>query len=98
MTASDVFTGDALFFNFAKEGNMTTGDKVTFSKSSGRMRVKYTGKSMDATTVKGGSAKLESNKEYECTEKEYHSGLFVRMHVGGGEKVKVKRSELQKVG
>ncbi len=76
---------------------MPTGDKVTFSKSSGRMRVQYTGESKDATTVRGESAKLESNKEYECTEKEYHSGMFVRVQIGGGAKVKVKRSELQKV-
>jgi len=70
---------------------------VTFSKSSGRMRVQYIGESKDATTVKGASTKLESNKEYECMEKEYHSQLFIRLHIGGGEKVKVKRSELQKV-
>lgn len=76
---------------------MPTGDKVTYSKNSGRMRVQYTGESKDATTVKGDSAKLERSKEYECLEKEYHSQLFIRLHIGGGEKVKVKRSDLQKV-
>ncbi len=70
---------------------------VIFSKSSGRMRVQYIGESKDATTVKGSPAKLENSKEYECMEKEYHSQLFIRLHIGGGEKVKVKRSELKKV-
>lgn len=75
---------------------MLTGDKVSYSKT-GKMRVKYTGEARTAKTASGKDVKLESSKEYECTEKEYHSGLFVRMHVGAGEKVKVKRSELQKV-
>lgn len=77
---------------------MATGDKVTYSKTTGRMKVQYTGDSKDVpTTIGGGTVKLENSKEYECMEKEYHSGMFVRILVGGGAKVKVKISELQKV-
>jgi len=61
------------------------------------MRVIYKGDSIDTTTTAGNPVKLESGKEYLCQEKEYHSGLFVRMQIENGEKVKVKRADLQKV-
>jgi hypothetical protein len=61
------------------------------------MKVKYTGESKQAKTTKGEDAKLENSKVYECMEKEYHSGLFVRITLESGGHVKVSRSELQKV-
>jgi hypothetical protein len=47
--------------------------------------------------VKGEDVTLENSKAYKCMEREYHSGLFVRILLDSGEHVKVKRSELQKV-
>ncbi len=77
---------------------MASGDRVIYSKSSGRMRVNYIGETRDAKLTKGDDiVKLENSKEYECMEKEFHSGLFVRITVGPKQFVKVKRSELQKV-
>jgi len=75
---------------------MTTGDTVLWGKT-GRMRVTYTGDSGAVKTTAGNDAKLKGGAEYECQEKEYHSGLFVRMTIESGEKVKVKRSDLKKV-
>lgn len=76
---------------------MKPGDVVTYSEKRGKMRVVYNGETRTAKTTKGGDAALESGKEYECTEKEYHSGLFVLVTVSSGDRVRVKRSELQKV-
>ncbi|MCL5238783.1 MAG: hypothetical protein M1353_13245 [Nitrospirae bacterium] len=61
------------------------------------MKVKYTGESKTVTTVEGNDTKLDNGLEAECMEKEYHSGAIVRITLGSGERVKVKRSELQKV-
>ncbi len=61
------------------------------------MKVKYTGESKTVTTVEGNDTKLDNGSEAECMEKEYHSGAIVRITLGSGERVKVKRSELQKV-
>ncbi|MDH5478134.1 MAG: hypothetical protein OEY50_07365 [Nitrospinota bacterium] len=76
---------------------MKAGDQVTFSETRGRMRVKYIGESKTAKTSKGSEVALTKDTEYQCTEKEYHSGLFVLMTVPSGERVRVKRSELQKI-
>lgn len=61
------------------------------------MKVKYTGETKGAKTTKGEATKIENAKVYECMEKEYHSGLFVRILLESGAHVKVSRSELQKV-
>jgi len=61
------------------------------------MKVTYTGESKKTKDVKGNEVNLESSKEYKCMEKEYHSGLFVRILLESGAHVKVKRSELQKI-
>ena len=72
-------------------------DRVTYAKNSGRMRVTYNGESKDAESTKGSAIKLENGKEYRCMEKEYHSGVFVRIQLDSGDKVKVKRSDLAKI-
>jgi hypothetical protein len=61
------------------------------------MKVTYIGESKKTKDVKGNEVNLESSKVYKCMEKEYHSGLFVRISLESGAHVKVKRSELQKV-
>ncbi len=61
------------------------------------MKVTYNGESKKTQDVKGNEVNLEKSKEYKCMEKEYHSGLFVRILLDSGAHVKVKRSELQKV-
>ena len=60
------------------------------------MKVTYLGETKKTKDVKGKAVKLENAKVYKCMEKEYHSGLFVRILLDSGEHVKVKRSELQK--
>lgn len=76
---------------------MKPGDVVTYSGKRGKMRVNYIGETRVAKTTKGSEVSLEKGKEYECSEKEYHSGLFVLVTTPSGERVRVKRSELQKV-
>jgi len=76
---------------------MKQGDVVTFSDTRGKMRVKYIGDTRTVRTTKGSDVELKKDAEYQCTEKEYHSGLFVLMTVPSGERVRVKRSELRKV-
>lgn len=61
------------------------------------MKVTYTGETKTTKDVNGKDAKLENSKVYNCMEKEYHSGLFVRILLNSGEHVKVKRSQLRKV-
>ncbi len=61
------------------------------------MKVMYNGESKKTNDVKGNEIDLENSKVYSCMEKEYHSGLFVRIVLDSGAHVKVKRSELQKV-
>ncbi len=61
------------------------------------MKVKYVGDTKNVKTVTGKDAKLEKGMELECMEKEYHSGMTVRVSTTDGEHVKVKRSELQKI-
>ncbi len=61
------------------------------------MEVKYIGESGTFKSVKGQDVKLENSGVYKCMEKEYHSGLFVRLVLTNGEHVKVKRKDLQKV-
>ncbi|MEE9613097.1 MAG: hypothetical protein V3W19_17710 [Desulfatiglandales bacterium] len=61
------------------------------------MKVTYVGGTKTTNSVDGKDVKLENSKVYKCMEKEYHSGLFVRVLLDSGEHVKVKRSELQKV-
>ncbi len=61
------------------------------------MKVTYNGESKKTNDVKGNEVDLEKSKVYSCMEKEYHSGLFVRIVLDSGAHVKVKRSELQKV-
>ncbi|MCP4629539.1 MAG: hypothetical protein GY850_39450 [bacterium] len=61
------------------------------------MKVTYNGESKKTNDVKGNEIDLEKSKVYNCMEKEYHSGLFVRIVLDSGAHVKVKRSELQKV-
>ncbi len=61
------------------------------------MKVTYTGETRTTKDVNGKDAKLENSKVYNCMEKEYHSGLFVRILLDSREHVKVKRSELRKV-
>ena len=61
------------------------------------MQVTYIGETKAAKTVDGKDVKLENSSVYKCMEREYHSGLFVRISLDSGEHVKVKRSELQKV-
>ncbi|MDH4182730.1 MAG: hypothetical protein OEV92_00780 [Nitrospinota bacterium] len=76
---------------------MKQGDVVTFSDTRGRMRVKYVGETKKVKTSKGSEVTISNGAEYQCTEKEYHSGLFVLMTVPNGERTRVKRSELQKI-
>ena len=76
---------------------MKAGDVVTFAENRGKMRVKYIGDSRKVKTNKGSETEIKKGTEYQCTEKEYHSGLFVLMLLPSGEKVRVKRAELQKV-
>jgi hypothetical protein len=76
---------------------MKTGDVVTFAENRGKMRVKYIGDSKSVKTAKGAEVKISKGTEYQCTEKEYHSGLFVLMTVPSGDRVRIKRSELQKI-
>ncbi len=61
------------------------------------MKVTYTGETKTTKDVNGKDAELENSKVYNCMEKEYHSGLFVRILLDSREHVKVKRSELRKV-
>ncbi len=61
------------------------------------MQVTYVGETRTAKSVDGKDVNLKNSKAYKCMEKEYHSGLFVRISLDSGEHVKVKRSELQKV-
>ncbi len=61
------------------------------------MKVTYTGESKKTKDGIGHEANLENSKVYKCMEKEYHSGLFVRILLDSGTHVKVKRSQLQKV-
>jgi hypothetical protein len=61
------------------------------------MKVTYNGESKKTQDVKGNEVNLEKSKVYKCMEKEYHSGLFVRILLDSGAHVKVKRSDLQKV-
>jgi hypothetical protein len=61
------------------------------------MKVTYNGETKATKDVKGNDVQLENSKIYKCMEKEYHSGLFVRISLDSGAHVKVKRSELQKV-
>ena len=74
----------------------TSGDKVSYAADKGKMRVIFTGDTRSVTTRAGTSTKLEKSKEYLCTEKEYHSGMTVYLTLANGDKVKVKRGELQK--
>jgi len=61
------------------------------------MKVTYNGETKTTKDVKGNDVQLENSKVYNCMEKEYHSGLFVRISLDSREHVKVKRSELRKV-
>ena len=61
------------------------------------MKVTYNGETKSTKDVKGNDVQLENSKIYNCMEKEYHSGLFVRILLDSREHVKVKRSELRKV-
>ncbi len=61
------------------------------------MEVTYIGETKAAKSVDGRDVSLENSGVYKCMEKEYHSGLFVRILLDSGEHIKVKRSELQKV-
>ena len=76
---------------------MKQGDVVTYSDTRGKMRVKYVGDTKTIKTTKGSELTIKKDEEYQCTEKEYHSGLFVLMTVPSGERVRVKRAELQKI-
>ncbi|MEJ2697114.1 MAG: hypothetical protein P8013_10750 [Candidatus Sulfobium sp.] len=61
------------------------------------MKVKYLGETKDVKTVAGKDARLENGMELECMEKEYHSATTIRATLSSGDRVKVRRSELQKI-
>ncbi len=61
------------------------------------MKVTYNGETKTTKDTKGNDVQLENSKVYKCMEREYHSGLFVRIVLDSGEHIKVKRSELRKV-
>jgi hypothetical protein len=61
------------------------------------MKVQYIGETRKVQTISGKEVSLTKNAEYECMEKEYHSATTVRVLMGNGEHVKIKRSELKKI-
>ncbi|MEE8432788.1 MAG: hypothetical protein V3S16_16180 [Candidatus Desulfatibia sp.] len=61
------------------------------------MKVTYISDTKATKTTKGDDVTLENSKVYKCMEREYYSGLFVRISLESGEHVKVKRSEIKKV-
>ena len=61
------------------------------------MKCKYIGETKDFKTVSGKDARISKDMVLECMEKEYHSGMTVRVTLASGEHVKIARKELQKV-
>lgn len=60
------------------------------------MKVKYVGDSKVVATVTGKAVQLTKGMGLECMEREFYSSAFIRATSDSGDRVKVKRSELQR--
>ncbi|MBZ0158236.1 MAG: hypothetical protein K8I29_18735 [Alphaproteobacteria bacterium] len=61
------------------------------------MKVKYVGESKSVESVGGKEVKLDKGTVLECMEREFFASAIVRATLDSGDRVKVKRAELQKV-